>query len=340
MTEVWQKQENKKHQFKLEKLLEMQGIQYISTPRPGPKRGGGASIAVRLEKFTLSKLNICIPRCLEIVWGILKPKIVTGKITTIILCCFYSPPRSKKNRELLDHLTVTLQSLLNVHKNAGVIISGDRNNLEISSLISIDPSLRQIVSENTRGSKILDVIITNLGRYYNPPIIIPPVMPDLPGHGVPSEHSGVCVSPRDNQARLIKYQKVKKMIRPIPESLITKFHIKLSALDFDVLHDLPVCEMVDVFHAWTSEILAQTFPEKQISISPYDVPWFSEELRLVKRQRQRYYTKHGKDQKYEELKTKFDDKLKKAKLKYKMKIESEVIEGKRGSSYPVGWVKN
>ena len=40
LTEVWQKLENKKHQLKLEELLEMEGIQYISTPRPGTKRGG------------------------------------------------------------------------------------------------------------------------------------------------------------------------------------------------------------------------------------------------------------------------------------------------------------
>ena len=61
LTEVWQKLENKKHQNKLEHMLEMDGIQYISTPRPGAKRGGGAAIAVRLDKFSISKLNISIP---------------------------------------------------------------------------------------------------------------------------------------------------------------------------------------------------------------------------------------------------------------------------------------
>ena len=44
LTEVWEKMENKKHQSKLEELLEIEGIQYISTPRPGAKRGGGAAI--------------------------------------------------------------------------------------------------------------------------------------------------------------------------------------------------------------------------------------------------------------------------------------------------------
>ena len=46
-------------------MLEMHGIKYISTARPGSKRGGGAAIAVRQENFTLSKLNIFIPKSVE-----------------------------------------------------------------------------------------------------------------------------------------------------------------------------------------------------------------------------------------------------------------------------------
>ena len=47
LTEVWQKKENKKHQFKLEEMFELSGIKYISIPRPGAQRGGGAAIAVQ-----------------------------------------------------------------------------------------------------------------------------------------------------------------------------------------------------------------------------------------------------------------------------------------------------
>ena len=66
LTEIWTKAENKKHQFKLEELLQIEGIHYISTPRPGTKRGGGAAIAVRLDIFTITKLNIPIPGGLEV----------------------------------------------------------------------------------------------------------------------------------------------------------------------------------------------------------------------------------------------------------------------------------
>ena len=168
----------------------MQGMKYISTPRPGARRGGGAAIAVRLHRFTISKLNIPLPSAVEAVWGLLKPKLVTGSISSNIVCCFYSPPRSRKNTVMVDHFTVTLQSLLQTHPEAGVIPSGDRTSIEISALLSMDPSLCQIVTQPTRGKNILDVFV-----YYQEPVIVPPLVPGKPGHGVPSDHSGVCAVP-------------------------------------------------------------------------------------------------------------------------------------------------
>ena len=124
------------------------------------------------------------------------------------------------------------------------------------------------------------------------------------------------------------------MIRPLPESLIPVFQEKLGANNFEMLHGLSVSEMVDTFQAVVNAILCQTFPEKQIVISPYDDPWFNEELRKLKRQKQRQYECHGKNAKYDKLQAKFDEKLKNEKLKYIQKIENEVREGRKGSTYP------
>ena len=171
LSEVWQKAENKKHNFKIEKMFEMEGLAYISTPRPGNRRGGGAAIVVNTDKYSVSKLNISIPNNLEIVWGLVKPNEICGKITKIIACSFYCPPKSKKKTSLIDHLTLTLQSLRSDFPTAGVIISGDRNDLSIERLKSIDPSLKQIVTKATRGSKnILTVVLTDLQTYYEDPI--------------------------------------------------------------------------------------------------------------------------------------------------------------------------
>ena len=240
----------------------------------------------------------------------------------------------EKNNVLIDHLTVTLQSLLHIHKNAGVIICGDRNSIDISSLLSIDPSLRQTVRQPTRGLNILDVICTNLARYFNEPEIIPAINPDREGHGVPSDHFGVVATPNTNQGQPALRNKVRKNIRPLPESLLQTFETKLSLINFDVLDELPVPEMVDTFQSTTNALFCETFPEKNIIISPEDAPWFTEELRHLKRQRQREYNRHGKSAKHLNLVKRFDEKAKLEISKYKEKITKEVLEGKRGSTYP------
>ena len=155
-------------------------------------------MAVRLEKFGISKLNILIPNGLEVVWGLLKPKVASGKITKIIACCFYSPPRSKTRSALVDHISLTLQQLLSTHPTAGIVISGDRNSLDIPTLLNIYPTLGQMVKRPTRGFKVLDIILSNLESFYDEPIIVQPILPDNQNKGVPSDHSGVVATPHTN----------------------------------------------------------------------------------------------------------------------------------------------
>ena len=67
------------------------------------KSGGCTDIAVCLEKFSLVKLNIHIPKSLEVVLGLLGPKQVLECI-----CYFYSPPRHTKKTILIDHILTVL----------------------------------------------------------------------------------------------------------------------------------------------------------------------------------------------------------------------------------------
>ena len=138
------------------------------------------------------------------------------------------PPKSKLRSKLVDHISLTLQQLLSDHPNAGIVISGDRNSLDIPSLLNIDSSLRQLVKKATRGLRILDIILSNLERFYDEPLIVPPIMPDNPNKGVPSDHSGVVATPHTNSVQPHVRSKTVKTIRPLPESLITVFGQKLE----------------------------------------------------------------------------------------------------------------
>ena len=84
-------------------------------------------------------LNISIPKPLEVVWGLLRPIEQTGDIKKIILCSFYSPPNSRKNNLLIDHISVTWNMLKMQHPNAGTLISGDKNNLDEKEILALDP---------------------------------------------------------------------------------------------------------------------------------------------------------------------------------------------------------
>ena len=97
LTEIWQKLESKRHNYKIEEMLEMKGIHYISTPRPGSRRGGGVAMAFPASRFDVSNLNIEIPKPVECLLALVK-KIEPpgGKMRKLLAVCFYSPPGLKR----------------------------------------------------------------------------------------------------------------------------------------------------------------------------------------------------------------------------------------------------
>ena len=79
----------------------------------------------------------------------------------------------------------------------GVILGGDKNSLNIARLLSGFPKLKQIVTNPTNKSKILDVIMTNLYLAYSVPVVVPS---DDHIRGMPSDHSIVVATPHTSHA--------------------------------------------------------------------------------------------------------------------------------------------
>ena len=335
LVEIWQKSENKKHIFKIEELLEMRGINYISTPRPGNRRGGGAAIAANIEHYSLAKLNISVPHNLEIVWGILKPRQVTGKIVKIIVCSFYCPPKSRKKNILIEHMTLTLQSLRLKFPGAGVIISGDRNDLKMEKLKSVDPALKQLVMKGTRGPKILTVVLSDLQKFYQEPEIVNPIDVDNPEKGgVPSDHNGVVVTPRSDCNNPPKRTKYVRTIRPITTSALNDIGQVLTQQTWQFMDPaLTSTQLTELFQFYTEEILNLFCPKKQVLSRPDEKPFITEDMKLLKRRIMREYEKRHKSAKYYELKELFQQKYETEIIKYKEKIIDDVRNGDRFSTY-------
>ena len=340
LVEVWQKSENRKHQYRIEELFEMKGLKYISTPRPGARRGGGAALVANTEHFSLSKLNISIPHNLEIVWGLLRPNEITGRISKIICCSFYCPPKSTRKSVLIEHMTLTLQSLRSTFPNAGVLISGDRNDLSIARLKSIDPALNQTVLKGTRGQNILTVVLTDLELYYEEPCIVNPIEVDDPHKGgVPSDHNGVVMTPLAVTSKPARRNKFVRTVRPITISGINNIGQVLVNEKWRFMNpDLSPTELTEIFEYYTGGILDIFCPQKNVFSRPNDLPFITEEMKVLKRRTMKEYEKRGKSKKYHDLKLSFAKKLENELSKNKQKIIEDVRTEFAHSLLCANWV--
>ena len=104
--------------------------------------------------------------------------------------------------------------------------------------------------------------------------------------GVPSDHQGLLVKPRS--CFTIAPEKLKRIIQPMPDSLLSKFDKLIQKEDWPNLKEdtMTTTEMVQEYEKKSTEIITATFPLKPVLIKTDDKPHFTEELRLIKRQRQ------------------------------------------------------
>ena len=181
-----------------------------------------------------------------------------------------------------------------IHPKANFIIAGDKNDLNEKEIITISPAFRQIVLKPTRKNKILTVVITDLHNYYQEPIIIPPVSVDEGSTGSPSDHQGVLVIPLNNFSSQTKTKKCIS-IRPIKETSLELFGQTIVKESWEFLKDgLSPTTLVEHFQEHCSSLVDNFFPLKKAHISSYDQPFFTDRLRLLRRQRQREYRRSGK----------------------------------------------
>ena len=100
----------------------------------------------------------------------MKPKTQEAKYKKIILCSYYTPPNSKKNTKLTDHVVTTLYMLKTQYPESPIILGADKNSMDIKPILNCGLRLKQIVDLPTRQGKTLDILIMNIPQYYNAPM--------------------------------------------------------------------------------------------------------------------------------------------------------------------------
>ena len=108
----------------------------------------------------------------------------------------------------------------------------------------------------------------NLSSYFNTPIIAPPICPDDPSNGKPSDHSvPVCTPhtdryrPANRNYKIIKY-------RPLPESSLRRFGEWIVTEGWQsVRDDVSPSQQVAIFEKLVQEKLDEFCPEIKIVLS-------------------------------------------------------------------------
>ena len=334
--EIWEQKENKVHKQEIEKMLELDGLKYISAPRPSNRNGGGAAIVVNSEHFSCERLNVFVPANLEVVYGLLKPKCATAKYKKIILCSFYSPPTARRNTKLADHIVGTLQLLSTNHPNCPIILGGDKNGMDITPILNCGLRLKQINVKPSRKGAILDIIIMNIFKHYNLPIIAPPLNPDNPNKGKPSDHSVPIAVPHTDRYNPPLRNYRLHTYRPLPFSSVQKFGQWMVGQQWDNISEYSSpTEQVKTFQKLLNEKLEEYCPQKTVKLGAFDKPFITAEIKKLDRQKMREYRKRGKSEKYLRIAKLFDQKYKTAAEAYLRKNMDTLKEKNPGQAYSI-----
>ena len=89
---------------------------------------------------------------------------VMSHFSHLIVATVYHPPTADDN-VLINHITDTLSKIESTMPHAAIIIAGDFNCLNINQITN-QFRLKQLVKFPTRGERTLDLILTNLAKFY------------------------------------------------------------------------------------------------------------------------------------------------------------------------------
>lgn len=211
----------------------------------------------------------------EVLWSELKPRRLLRGFSRIIIGVVYHPPSADDNY-MINYLLDTLGKIECSYPNAGIIITGDFNRLDISQIIN-HYNLKQLVNFPTRGERTLDLVLTNFEKYYNEPNKLAPF-------GL-SDHCTISLYPRQ-RARNSSAKKtiLTRNMRPSARNTLGRY---FTSVDWTVIDTIVITEeKLDFLNCIINIGLDNIMPTKTVKIHENDPPWMTGQLKQLIRKRQ------------------------------------------------------
>ena len=221
----------------------------------------------------------------EVLWTHIRPPRLPRGINGIVSACVYHPP-SSSNTDLFQYLSDSLILLESLFPGCGIIIAGDFNHFDTKDLCR-DFQLKQLVDKPTRGAKILDLILTNMHKFYDvqPAIVFPPF-------GL-SDHNVIIVEPKVKTSSEIPSRKtvIKRDIRQSRKKELGRY---LSNFDWQMIDSSEPCDKnCDILCSAIKTGYDILMPEKHVKFHRNDNPWITEKLKQLIKFRQRAFSSNN-----------------------------------------------
>ena len=244
---------------------------------------GGVCIYLKDDAFKynrLDELSCCDDH--ETLWVQLRPPRRPRGFSSLIAAVIYHPFWTKPENDLMrDHLFKSLSLAESKFPNCALIVAGDFNRLDVKS-IQRHFRLKQIVKKPTRKNAILDLVLTNLHKFYDTPQSFPPF-------GL-SDHNTVIADARardTNDSTSIKVV-LKRDIRASRKAELGRY---LNSIDWSCLFaNAENCQdMLNVFLEVIKTGLDCLMPMKTVRVNTSDVPWMTQHLKCLISKRQKAF---------------------------------------------------
>ncbi|KAI8486752.1 hypothetical protein Bbelb_355000 [Branchiostoma belcheri] len=221
---------------------------------------------------------------------------------------------SKPDAQVSEYLGRCLEHIERNFSHSGIVILGDTNSYKSPSLCSkFAKSLKQVVTQATRGVNQLDSIYTNnIKHLYPSPVHLPPLST--------SDHQSILLPGGPWPYKRSKYI----MRRQCNPEAMRRLGLYESAESSG---------KVAVLTSMLEGILDKSVPVKRVKITTTDKPWMSVKIKELLEERQQAF-RDGNTTLYSKLKNAVANMIKKAKRRY---YQREVAHLKQ--SNPGQWFK-
>ena len=213
-----------------------------------------------------------------------------------------------------DYFCYCYDKLKSECPSTAIIVAGDFNpnsNGLNTRTITRQCLIKQIVKTSTRGNALLDLIITDIHKFYEDPEVLPPL-------GL-SDHRRIVWKPKNRNLLGNKKGKRTITVRPLRYSSIVLFEQFIREYNWSfILNAVDADDGVHLFLEATNSMFDTFFPCKSIKVCEDDKPYITGRIKEMMHNRDKAYER-GQVERFKYLRNRIVSEIRKEKNKFSIR---------------------